>query len=40
MAGGWEPVIMLRAFIVNAAFGLGVAVLMRLFSRPRAGSSG
>lgn len=40
MAGGWEPAIMLRAFIVNAAFGLGVAVLMRLFSRPRAGSSG
>jgi hypothetical protein len=33
VAGGWQAAAMLRAFVVNGAFGLGVAVLMRLFER-------
>jgi len=33
VAGGWEFAAMLRAFVVNGAFGIGVAALMRLFER-------
>lgn len=33
VAGGWQAAPMLRAFVVNGAFGLGVAVLMRLLER-------
>jgi hypothetical protein len=33
VAGGWEVAAMLRAFVVNGAFGLGVAVLMRLLEK-------
>lgn len=32
-AGGWDPKIIVGALIVNAAWGLGVALLMRLFAR-------
>ena len=40
VAGGWEFATMLRAFVVNGAFGIGVATLMRLFERPPPAPSG
>jgi len=33
MAGGWDPKIIVGALILNGAWGLGVALLMRLLSR-------
>lgn len=40
IGGGWQAATMLRAFVVNAAFGIGVAVLMRCFERRTPTSSG
>ena len=34
-AGGWQPAILIGALLLNGAWGLGVALLMRLFP-PRA----
>lgn len=33
MAGGWDPKIIVGALILNGAWGLGVALLMRLMTR-------
>ncbi len=33
MAGGWDPKIITGALILNGAWGLGVALLMRLMAR-------
>ena len=33
MAGGWDPKIIVGALILNGAWGLGVALLMRLMGR-------
>ena len=32
-AGGWDPTIIVGALLLNGAWGLGVAVLMRLLNR-------
>ena len=38
MAGGWDPKLIVGALILNGAWGLGVALLMRLLHRaPRLG---
>jgi hypothetical protein len=34
VAGGWDPRIIIGALILNGAWGLGVALLMRLMGRP------
>ena len=33
MAGGWDPKIMVGALLLNGAWGIGVALFMRLFAR-------
>jgi hypothetical protein len=33
MAGGWDPKIIIGALLLNGAWGLGVALLMRLMAR-------
>jgi hypothetical protein len=33
VAGGWDPKLMVGALILNGAWGIGVALLMRLFAR-------
>ena len=33
VAGGWDPAIIVGALILNGAWGLGVALLMRLMAR-------
>jgi hypothetical protein len=38
MAGGWDPKIIIGALILNGAWGLGVALLMRLLGRVPSGS--
>src|SRR5262249_34888244 len=36
LAGGWKPAILVGALILNGAWGIGVALFMRLFGlRPR-----
>ena len=32
--GGWKPAVVVGALLLNGAWGLGVAVFMRLFHRP------
>jgi hypothetical protein len=31
IAGGWNPVNLLTALVLNGAWGIGVALLMRIF---------
>jgi hypothetical protein len=38
MAGGWDPKIIIGALILNGAWGVGVALLMRLLGRVPSGS--
>lgn len=33
MAGGWDPAIIIGALLLNGAWGLGVALIMRLLQR-------
>ena len=33
VAGGWDPRIIMRALILNGAWGLGVALFIRLLAR-------
>lgn len=33
MGGGWHPPLLITAFLINGAWGLGTALLVRLFSR-------
>jgi hypothetical protein len=40
MAGGWDPKIILGALILNGAWGVGVALLLRLLARVPSGSRG
>jgi hypothetical protein len=37
VGGGWKPAFLVGALILNGAWGLGVAALMRLFEKPRPG---
>lgn len=33
MGGGWHPPLLITAFLINGAWGVGTALLVRLFSR-------
>ena len=35
VAGGWDPAVIVGSLLVNSAWGLGVAVIMRLLGSPR-----
>jgi hypothetical protein len=37
VAGGWQPAILIGALILNGAWGIGVALFMRLFGAVRSG---